>query len=201
MLKDTSISNDSKMILINALGIDMEWESQFEFSSTAGNDFYLKDGSKMQATTMCQETSSDNVLYYKDKNVIATIMNLKKYGDTQLEFIAIMPNNDLSEYINSFNTEELNQIINSSKKASQTPNGVRILIPKFSFDYDLNLKQDLIRMGIIDAFDIHKANFENLSNSLDRLYVSDAFHKADIEFTEKGIKGIVIKIEMKLVIN
>ena len=53
-----------QMLLINTLAIDMDWKTQFDENDTNGRDFYLVDGTKMTATTMSKETSSEDVSYY-----------------------------------------------------------------------------------------------------------------------------------------
>ena len=193
MLRDETVQNpDNKMLLINALAIDMEWENRFDSEKTGGSDFYLEDGSTMNATTMHMKNSSDSISYYKDKNITALTMNLKEYNDTQLEFVAIMPEKNLSEYIETFTMDEFDNIIKKSKLASKTKNGVNISIPRFSFDYDLKLKKDLIKLGITDAFDSKLADFSKMSDNY--LYVSDALHKANIDFTEKGVKAAAVTV-------
>ncbi len=195
MLKDETVQNpDNKMMLVNALAIDMEWLDSFDAEYTHGKDFNLANGNKMTATTMHKETSKDTVSYYKDQDVTSLTMDLKQYNDTQLEFIAVMPNNNLSDYINEFKIDDLNNIIEKSTPASETKNGVDISIPRFSFDYDLKLKDDLINLGITDAFNQNSADFSNMTNSPNGLYVGDALHKADIDFTEKGIKAAAVTV-------
>ena len=122
-------------------------------------EFYKEDGTAMEAPIMSMTAHNDNISYYKDEKITSITMDLKKYNDTQLEFIAIMPEENLSNYIEKFSLEELNNILEKSKTASKERNGVDISIPRFSTEYDLDLKQDLIKLGITDAFDISKANF------------------------------------------
>ena len=147
----------------------------------------MEDGSTINATTMYLKTYSDSISYYKNRDITALTMNLKSYYDTQLEFVAIMPDENLSDYIENFSTDKLDNIIEKSTLASKTRNGVYILIPRFSMDYNLELKNDLIELGITDAFDEKLADFSMISDR--NLYVSDALHKANIDFTEKGIKA------------
>lgn len=193
MLQDGMVQNpDTKMLLINALAIDMEWKNPFKSDSTGGEDFYLEDGSNMTATTMHMKTTSDSVSYYKNKDITALTMDLEQYDDTQLEFVAIMPEENLSDYIETFTIEDFDNIIEKSTLASKTKNGVRISIPKFSFDYDLKLKNDLIELGITDAFDENLANFSNMADT--ELYVSEVLHKANIDFTERGIKAAAVTV-------
>ncbi len=193
MLSDNMVQNsDNVMLLINALAIDMEWEDAFDASETNGEKFTLENGTEMLATMMNQETSSDNISYYKDEDITALTMDLKKYEDTQMEFIAIMPNNNLSNYINNFTTDTLDNIVEKATLASETKKGLNIYIPKFSFDYDLKLKNDLIKMGITDVFDANVADLSNISSS--KLYANDALHKANIDFSEKGVKAAAVTV-------
>ena len=193
MLSDDLVqSPDSKMLLINALAIDMEWEEGFS-GDTNEQDFTLVNGSKVGASMMHKKSSSEKVSYYKDDDVTAVTLNLKKYDNTQLEFTAIMPNENLKEYVSKFNQEELDKISKNSILASNTEAGVSISIPRFAFSYDLKLKEDLKKLGITDAFS-RIADFTNMTNDSNGLYVSDALHKADIEFTEKGIKAAAVTV-------
>ena len=186
MLDDTLVQ-DAKMILINALAIDMEWKEEFNENDTYGEKFSLENGTKKQVGMMHKKTNSDTTSYYKDENITALSMDLKEYDGNNLEFIAIMPENNLEEYINTLANQEINNILNNLTPASNEKSGLDISIPRFSYDYNLKLKSDLINMGITDAFTPEVADFSNMSKS--ELYVSDALHKADIDFTEKGIKA------------
>ena len=141
MLSDDVVSNPAtKMLLINALAIDMEWEEKFD--DVNKREFYKEDGTAMEAPIMSMTAHNDNISYYKDEKITSITMDLKKYNDTQLEFIAIMPEENLSNYIEKFSLEELNNILEKSKTASKERNGVDISIPRFSTEYDLDLKQD-----------------------------------------------------------
>ena len=131
MLRDETVQNpDNIMLLINALAIDMEWENQFDPKDTGGSNFYLEDGSTMSATTMHLENSSDSVSYYKDSNVTALTMDLKEYEDTQLEFVAIMPKKNLSDYIETFGIEEFDNILKKTTLASETKKRIRYINTK-----------------------------------------------------------------------
>ncbi len=196
MIKDESVQDPyTKILLINALAIDMEWRSQFNQIDTWGDDFYLADNRTMQATTMSKKVYTDAVSYYKDKNVTALTMDLRQYDDIQLEFIAVMPNNNqLSEYVNKVNIKDIQKMVDKSTKASETKSGVRIKIPKFAYNYDLKLKEDLKKLGMTDVFDADLANLSKMVDTELRLYIGNALHKSDIQFTEKGIKAAAVTV-------
>jgi len=199
MLEDEVVQNrGSVMILINALAIDMEWVSQFSCEKTYGGTFYLDNGEEMTATMMFnKEVFSESVAYYKNDDITVLTMDLKEYNGIQFEFMAIMPNENLSNYVENVSLEQINEIDKNLKLSSNELDGVNVKIPKFKFNYDLNLKNDLIDLGIKDAFDELTADFSKMSDAkeLDEsLYVSDARHKADIEFTEKGAKAAAVTV-------
>ncbi|ORX78889.1 cellulosomal serpin precursor [Anaeromyces robustus] len=199
MLDDKKVQDPSSvMLLINALAIEMDWYSAFKIESTYGNTFYIDDDKKVEATMMSQKVYSNNLSYYLSDELTAVTMDLKEYGGTQFEFMAIMPTKDnLSTFIENVTKKQINEIDEKLILASEAEYGVIIKIPKFKFSYDLKLKDDLKSLGIKDAFDMSRANFskmENPSELTQNLYVSDALHKADIEFTEKGIKAAAVTV-------
>lgn len=190
MISDNIVTNpNTKMILLNALAIDMEWETPFEREGTSSKEFNLADGNKMNAATMFLETTSKSISYYKDSDITSIQMDLKKYDNTELEFIAIMPEKNLDDYVKKTTIKDINKILENSKKASDAGTKVIIRIPRFSFNYELKLKEDLVKLGIEDAFDRQKADFTNMTDDIQGLYVSDALHNANIDFSEKGIKA------------
>ena len=197
MLDDDMFNDkDLKMLIINALAIDMEWEEKFSEDNTRGREFTLENGNEVIATTMNKKASSDNIKYYIDDKVTTLTMNLKKYDDTQLEFMAIMPNNEkLSDFVKDISKEKIDDIYKEQKTAASTNAGLNIFVPKFSYEYDLQFEQDLKALGIRDAFDPNLANFLKMTNSEDeRLYVGKALHKANIDFTEKGVKAAAVTV-------
>ena len=212
MLKDNTVSNpDCKMILINALAIDMEWADSFSEEDTHGRPFYLENGEEVKATMMNQKNESEDVSYYVDNNITALSMNLEEYDNVQMECVVIMPDSNLHDYINSFSLDNLDKINKNFKKASDTKAGLDISIPRFSYDYDLSLKDDLIDLGVKDAFDSSLADFSNMTDKSE-FYVSEALHKANIDFSEKGVKaaaatviyvteGMVLEEEKPIEIN
>lgn len=191
MITDDMVK-DSMMLLINALVIDMEWIHPFLTMDTEGDKFYLEDGFSMEATVMHQK----NIPYYQDDTVTAVKLDLKNYEDMQLEFIAVMPKEKLSDYIMTFSKNDFDGIMENMVYPSYL-SSVHLYIPKFSFNYDLKLKNDLMHMGITDAFTYDLADLSNMYEIAvadDKLFFSDVLHKAKIDFTEEGIKAAAVTV-------
>jgi len=192
ILSDEVVRNpDVGMLIINALAMDLTWSVTFNRANTNGQAFYKDDGQVMQVTMMSLiEVKSPNIAYYRNSDITVVTMNLKEYNDTQFEFMAIMPKENLSGYVENVTMEQINEIDKKRILTSGSLEGVNLKIPKFEFDYDLSLKRDLMNLGIKDAFDKSTANFSKMVDLNDRrIYVADALHKANIEFTEKGAKA------------
>jgi len=147
-----------------------------------------------------KEQKTTDFTFYIDDNVKAFAKDLKEYDGTTLQYIGIMPtNNNLDNYIKAVTVSDINNIIGNLKelKAENFKDGVVTkvtgFIPKFKFDYELNLKEDLKKLGVTNIFELGKANLKGISSD-ESLYINDASHKANIEFTQDGIKASAVTI-------
>lgn len=190
---DERIKDDEElfMILVNALAIDMEWDSNFSTNNTA-NGIFDKDGSNLNVAFMKKSNVFEDGISYKiDDDVTVLAMDLKEYDGVQLEFDAIMPNEEaLDEFITNIDSQKIDKYLSNLTKASETEDDVNVKVPKFDFDYSIMLKQELMAMGMKLAFG-HSADFSKITGD-DSLYVNDAIHKADIEFSEHGIRAAAV---------
>jgi len=146
MLSD-DIVQFSVMLLINALSIDLEWVNKFDKKHTLRELFYMNDGQKIKATMMYKKEENDDLSYYSSNNITAITMDLKENNGIQLEFMAIMPNEPLSTYIENVTKTQINEIDLQLRSAEFEEDGVTLKIPKFKFSYDL------IELGVKDVFD------------------------------------------------
>ena len=184
------LNQSTKMVLANALAIQLDWLHQFDTNDTTGHEFTTATGDTIVTTTMSMTTHSEDIHYYIDNDVTTLTLPLEQAGDAKLEFVAVMPKENLSNYIDSLNLTDLKTKLESSISASTVENGVEIYIPKFKFDYELSLVRDLKYLGVTDVFDDSLADFSNMADT--PLYVSDAIHKANIDFSEDGIKAAAV---------
>ena len=100
---------------------------------------------------------------------------------------------DLTEYIKEVKASDINNIISNLKelKIENFKDGVATIItgdiPLFKYDYELQLMDDLKKLGIKNVFDINKADLSNLTTGTTA--ITKAVHKANIEFSIEGIKA------------
>lgn len=131
---------------------------------------------------------------YVDDDIKVFAKDLKTYGDTTLQYVAIMPQNEeLDKYVGSLDSTKLDETLGKLKelKNENFKDGVvtkiKGYIPKFKFEYNIDLVKDLKELGISDIFDENKANLSIISD--EKTSIGVALHKSNIEFTQDGIKA------------
>lgn len=154
-------------------------------------DYYIKE---LNSNYKKIDTSTD-FSFYTDDSVKVFAKDLKEYNGTTLQYIGIMPNNEtLSNYIKENDSTSLNSTISKLKTIelnnfeSGKVTQITGYIPLFKYDYQINLVEDLKSLGVTDVFDINKADFSNLTTD-SGVFIGDATHKANIEFSNEGIKA------------
>ena len=199
MIKDSDLQDNLRMVLINSLAIDMEWQHKFGRENTYGQDFTKDDGSVVNAEMMHASSEykgeyvDESFGYYLDDDVQVYSRQLKEYDGERLEFVAIMPKTErLTDYTADLSKNDIDDLLGKIEHINTKPltvpvRKVNLTIPMFDFEYDLDLVNDLKALGMHDAF-TRAANLSKMTGNLD-LYVSNAMHKAKIEFSEEGIKA------------
>ena len=137
---------------------------------------------------------------YVDEDIKVFAKDLKEYDGTTLQYIGIMPiNEELDTYISNVTSGDILNAIDNLKslELENFNDGVVTkitgYIPKFNMEYELKLKDDLQKLGVTDVFEEGKANLKELSDA-ENVYIKEALHKANIEFTQDGIKAAAATI-------
>ena len=175
----------TQMSLINSLTVQTEWKSGFTYEETVGLDFHKKDDKDMKAAMMHQYTKSDSVGYRKDGDTVVLTMDLVEHDNNKLQMVAVVPNNDLDQYIKEMNDSTLDSIQSTAKKtkkASEVKGGISLYMPRFRSDTELNVRSDLETLGMTDAFNEEKSDFSQMSQK--KLTLGDIMHTANIDFRE-----------------
>lgn len=142
-----------------------------------------------------QVADSTDFYMYNNENIKVFAKDLQEYNGLTLQYVGIMPiNTDLTEYIKNTDAKKINEIIGNLKeiKLDNFKDGVITKIngsiPLFKYDYELKLMEDLQSLGVNNVFDINKSDLSNMISE-EKQYINKAIHKADIEFSNEGIKA------------
>ena len=203
MIKEVLSNMNPNFILglANALAIDVEWVSPFDCNNTQKEKFTKLDGTRYDTEMMHRTLKYDSYKYLKDDKAVGVVMPYKKYAKntgeevyedgSELEFIAIIPNDNLHNYINNLTENDIENLYIEGKEVSSEFE-INLSLPRFKYDYTLdNFKEILIDLGIKDAFDEENADFSNISDT-EKIYVGEAIHKTHIDLNEKGTKAAAV---------
>lgn len=183
------IAEDAVMYLINAIVFDAQWKAVYNKNNINPGEFTALDGSKQQVDMMFSEES-----FYLEDDL--TTGFIKPYADDKYSFVALLPNPGISlpDYVAALSGEKFMQIIDN---ASETL--VSATMPKFSYDYTVQMNGALKSMGMPDAFSALNADFARLGkSSRGNIFIGEVLHKTFISVDELGTKaGAVTKVEMK----
>ena len=154
-------------------------------------DWYIETINKAYG----KEDKTTEFELYTDNDVKVFAKDLKEYDGTTLQYVGIMPtSSELNTFIKNTDAKQIQKYINSLKplKKESFKDGVVTkiegYIPKFKYEYELKLKEDLENIGIKDVFDDAKADLSGLGAPKGEC-IKVAKHKANIEFTEYGIRA------------
>ena len=178
------------LFLINAVMFDAEWQNVYYKTDVREGEFTDITGNKRLVDFM----HSGESLYLDDGMATGFI---KPYANGGYSFAALLPNEGISidEYIESLTGGKLLGTLNNAERAV-----VIASMPKFEYDYDLQMNDVLIALGIPTAFDMDNADFHKMATVTvgnKNLYISKVVHKTYISVDELGTKaGAVTKVEI-----
>lgn len=165
---------DAVMYLINTVLFDAEWENIYKKDEIRDSTFTALDSTKRTVSMMY----STEQRYLDDGKATGFIKPYK----SGYSFVALLPNGDisLSDYVASVTGKSF---IDTIKKAKDIP--VETEIPKFSYDYDIEMNSALKVLGMTNPFEPSKADFSAFGASdSDNIFISRVLHKAYIAVDE-----------------
>ena len=180
------------MGLASALTIDVNWLKEFDCTNTTKEPFSKRNNETIDVEMMHQ-TYESGTKYIKNNDYEGVIIPYRNEENTstELEFIGILPK-DIDGFINNLTSDILNNIDNNIKNASNIFH-INLSLPRFTYDYEPDsFIKILNKLGINEAFDDSKANFKNMINIKDNVYINEAIHKTHIELSELGTKASAV---------
>merc|ERR1719420_792546 len=185
------ITDDSKLLLLNAIYFKANWMSNFDKLETVSRPFRVEGGVTKNVDIMTQT----NLFQYKYNYDFQSQIISLPYQDENFAMIVILPfeegNDKVTEVINKVLTEDLNTIIRGMEETE-----VDIFLPKFKLSYKSELVNVLQKKGLTNLF--QNGDFSRISDD-EELEVSDIVHETKIEVNEvgseaAGVTGILLGV-------
>ena len=182
------ISDDAVLYLINAVVFDAEWQNVYNKYNIQKGDFNDINGIVQTVDFM----HSDEYKYLDDGKAIGFI---KPYANNGYSFAALLPNEGITidEYIDFLTGIGFINILENYESTT-----VYASMPKFEYEYEVQMNDILKALGMPDAFDSGKADFKKMATSSNgNIYIGEVLHKTYISVDELGTKaGAVTSIMM-----
>ena len=176
LLAEGSITNNTRLILTNAIYMNAPWKQPFDPSDTRDFPFTTEDGQTIQVPTMIHEEM--DIQRYDDE--LISVAKIPYEGD-ELSMSIYVPQEGvfLSDIEDSLDTEYLQTI-----QSNQYFETALVNLPKFEIRSQLALKDTLSNMGMGSMF---AGGLDNISD--ESLVVSSVVHEAWIKVEEKGTEA------------
>ncbi|XP_037954863.1 serine protease inhibitor 42Dd-like [Teleopsis dalmanni] len=181
LIEPSSLDDNTRLLLLNAIHFKGSWENKFDEQLTEEDDFWTSEEESVKVQYM-KKKAKFGYGYLEDLDCTALEM---PYKDSDLSMLVLLPNEreglkSLAEKLKGFNLIDLADKINTEE--------VQVSFPKFKVDYSVELTDALKKFGITKMF-TDDAEFSNMLESPENIFVSKVVHKAFIEVNEEGTEA------------
>lgn len=177
--------SDDVLFLINAIYFKGAWKFEFKKENTKDDVFRLPDGGQKPVPMMSQ---SGSYFYFKSKGFQSIAL---PYGDGRVSMYLFLPDepSSLSQFQQNLTPENWDTWLRSFREASG-----QLMLPRFKVEWESTLNNELIALGMGDAFDPARANFSQMAqpNSGKALFISEVRQKTWCEVNEEGTTAAAV---------
>ncbi|XP_010776604.1 leukocyte elastase inhibitor-like [Notothenia coriiceps] len=187
VLAEGVVDNMTGLVLVNAIYFKGKWDKQFKEGSTVDAPFKMnKNDSK--SVKMMQEKSKFLITSITEFN--CQILEMP-YKGKDLSMLIFLPNEIEDETTGLEKLEKeltYEKFVEWTRPDMMSETEVEVRLPRFKMEESCDLKDILISMGMVDAFDVTMSDFSAMSPAND-LVVSKVVHKAFVEVNEEGTEA------------
>jgi len=169
-----------RLVLVSAIYFKGDWASPFEKWLTEHAPFWISPEVSLPVPMMARTGSYK----YAEEDGLQ-ILELP-YAGGDLSMVVLLPKqiSGLAETENALIAERLDHRLQHLEEKK-----IRVFLPRFRIGYEFWLNDALKEMGMIDAFDMDKANFSGMDGNENYLYIAAVLHKAFVDVNEEGTEA------------
>ncbi|XP_029955695.1 leukocyte elastase inhibitor-like isoform X2 [Salarias fasciatus] len=177
----------TRLVLVNAIYFKGNWNKQFQESATRDAQFRISKN----------ETRPVKMMYQKTKFPLTFIPEVNcqilemPYQEKELSMLIFLPMNiedgstGLEKLENQLTHEKF---VEWTRPDMMDETDIQVGLPRFKMEESYDMKNVLVSMGMVDAFDMAASDFSGMSPAND-LVLSKVVHKAFVEVNEEGTEA------------
>jgi len=174
----------TRLVAVNSIYFKGLWKSRFQPENTKMRNFNGGNKNVFKVPMMSQLSVFNIGLASTPQGLKYKVIDLPYHGNTISMLIALpseedTPLSDIIPHISTATVQSWTKLMHQRK--------VRLLIPRFTAEAQVELEAPLAALGITDMFSEAKADFRHLS--AEPVFVSKALQKSKIEVNEDGTKA------------
>ena len=179
LLAQGSVTELTRLVLVNAVYFKAAWEEPFEKSATAEGIFHVSDSAAVKAQFM---RLTKTFKYGKTRGV--EILSMPYIG-RDLAMLVLLPDqaSGMAGLEKDLQPEKLAALLRALKWED-----VEVSLPKFKIESSFNLNKTLQEMGMKDAFNPASADFSGMAKT-GEIFVGIVLHKAFVDVNEEGTEA------------
>jgi serine protease inhibitor len=168
-----------RLFLVNAVYFKAPWTSHFIVSATQPRPFTRLDGARVQVPTMMQDA---NLRWFRDDDVQGVEL---LYADSAYSMVILGPGEagSLDRMVEGLSPARWQGWMERFEASR-----VMLFLPRFRFDYEVQLRDPLTSMGMGVAFVPRQADFMAMAPAED-LHISRVKQKSFIDVHELGTEA------------
>ncbi|XP_069548523.1 glia-derived nexin [Brachyistius frenatus] len=177
----------TRLVALNSIYFKGLWKSRFQPENTKMRSFNRGKGDVYKVPMMSQLSVFNIGLATTPQGLKYKVIELPYHGNT-ISMLIVLPSEEdtplssVIPHISTATVQSWTKLMHMKK--------VRLLIPKFTADAEVDLEAPLSALGITDMFSQDKADFRHLS--AERVHVSKALQKAKVIVSEDGTKAAAV---------
>ncbi len=178
------------LFLINAIYFNGDWSDEFSPEMTREIPFELPDGTEKNHPVMFREGS---YRYFQGDNFEAVILPYGKNRRIGMTVFLPSPECSLADFYGELTPENWAAWLLSFREMEG-----EVGLPRFNFEYEASLNENLKKLGMESAFNPQRADFSGMRPTPPKLYISDVKHKTYVDVNEKGTEAAAVtSVEFK----
>jgi serpin B len=174
---------NARFVLVNAVYFKAHWADSFKKEDTWPENFTRADGKTVKAPLMYQK--GDFLLRQEDGLQVLRLPY--EGGDTAMYVLLPARPDGLTALEQKLTPENLKGWTLGPGKSPLVE--AKVWLPKFKFTVPTELGDVLQKMGVKEAFDPQKANFQGMTDHPEGVFISRVIHKAFVELDEAGTEA------------